>query len=84
LEEDDIRGDFGKSVLFEGRFRQTDGPQEVGGLRDMLPNRGIGGVQKETADHKGADAAFPQQTYGLGKKVVVDGEAAKFREKWLS
>ena len=78
LEEHDVRGHIGQRVLAECRFRKTDSPQEVGVLRDMLTRRGIDGIHEITADHKGRDAAFPQQIDGLGEEVVVDRELSQF------
>ena len=46
----------------------------------MLTRRGIDGIHEITADHKGRDAAFPQQADGLGKEIVVDGEFPQFGE----
>ena len=44
----------------------------------MLSGRGIDGIHEIAADHKGRDAAFPQQTDGLGKEVVVNREFPQF------
>ena len=80
LEEDNIGGDIGQGVLPECGFRQADGPQEIGVLRNMLPHGGINGIQEETADHERAYAAFPQQAQGFGDEVVMNGKLAQFRE----
>lgn len=80
LEKHDVGRDIGKRVLTEGCKRQADSAEEVGLPRDMLTRRRIGGIQKETADHKGRDAAFPQQTDGLGEEIVVDREFPQFGE----
>ena len=80
LEEHDVRGHIGQRVLAKGRFRKADSAQEVGVLRDMLTRRGIDGIHEITADHKGRDAAFPQQIDGLGEEVVVDRELSQLRK----
>ena len=80
LEEHDVRGHIGQRVLPKGVFGQTDGSQEVGALCDMFTRRGIDGIHEIAADHKGRDAAFPQQADGFGEKVVVDREFPQFRE----
>ena len=46
----------------------------------MLTRRGIDGIHEITADHKGRDAAFPQQIEGLGEEVVVDRELSQLRK----
>lgn len=78
LEKHDVCRDIRERVLTEGCKRQADSAKQVGLPRDMLTRRGVGGIQKETADHKCRDAAFPQQTDGLGQKIVVDGEFSQF------
>ena len=80
LEEHDVRGHIGQRVLAKGRFRQADSAKQVGLSRDMLTGRGIDGIHEIAADHKGRDAAFPQQANGLGKEVVVDRELSQFRK----
>ena len=78
LEKHDVGRDIGKRVLTEGCMRQADSAKQIGLARDMLTRRGISGIQKETADHKGGDAAFPQEADGLGEEIVVDGEFSQF------
>ena len=80
LEEHDVGRDIGERVLTEGCKRQTDSAKQVCLPRDMLTGRRVSGIQKETADHKGRDAAFPQQTDGFGEEIVVDREFPQFGE----
>ena len=80
LEEHDVRGHIGQRVLAKGRFRKADSAQEVGVLRDMLTRRGIDGIHEITADHKGCDAAFPQQIDGFGEEIVVNRELSHLRK----
>ena len=78
LEKHDVGRDIRERVLTEGCMRQADSAEKVGLARDMLTGRGVSGIQKETADHKGRDAAFPQQADGLGEEIVVDREFPQF------
>lgn len=78
LEKHDVCRDIRERVLTEGCKRQADSAKQVGLPRDMLTRRGVGGIQEETADHKGRDAAFPQQTDGLGEEIVVNREFPQF------
>ena len=80
LEKHDVGRDIGERILAKGRFRQADSAKQVGLSRDMLTGRGIDGIHEIAADHKGRDAAFPQQADGLGKEVVVNREFPQFRK----
>ena len=80
LEEHDVRGHIGQRVLPEGVFGQADGSQEVGALCDMFTRRGIDGIHEIAADHKGRDAAFPQQADGFCEKIVMNREFPQFGE----
>ena len=80
LKKHDVGRDIGEGVLAKGCFRQADSAKQVGLPRNMLTGRGVGGIHKITADHKGRDATFAQQTDGLGKKIIVDGKLSQFRE----
>ena len=74
LEKYDVGRDIGERILTKGCFRQADSAKQIGLSRNMLTRRGIDGIHEITADHKGRDAAFPQQIDGFGEEIVVDRE----------
>ena len=80
LEEHDVRSDIGQRVFSEGVLRQADASQKVSVLRDVFPKRGITGIHEIAADHKGRDAAFPQQADGFCEKIVVNLELSQLRK----
>ena len=80
LEKYNVGRDIGERVLTKGSIRQADSAEQVGLSRDMLTGCGIDGIHKVAADHKGRDAAFPEEADGLGQEIVVDGEFSQFWE----
>ena len=75
LEKQYIGHHFRPSVGLERIVGQTDGPQEIGPLRQIFPNVLALGIHGVAAGDKGHDAAGAHLVQGLGEEVVVDVEA---------
>ena len=75
LQEQDVRHYLRAGVGLEGVVGQADGPQQVRPLGQILAHGGILGVHGVAAGEEGHDAAGAHLIQGLGKEVVVDGEA---------
>ena len=72
LEKENIRGDFGASVGLESVVRQANRPQQVGLLRQSLPDLAVFLVQGALGGDKGHNAAGTHLVQRLGDEVVVN------------
>ena len=75
LQEQDVRYHLRPGVGLESVVGQAHRPQQLRPLRDILPGVGAFGVHRVAAGDKGHHAARTHLVDGLGKEIVVDGEA---------
>ena len=75
LQEQDVRDYLRPGVGFESVVGQADRPQQLRPLRDILPGIRAFGIHRVAAGDKGHHAARTHLVDGLGKEIVVDGEA---------
>ena len=75
LQEQDVRHHLRPGVGLESVVGQAHRPQQLRPLRDILPGVGAFGVHRVAAGDKGHHAPRTHLVDGLGKEIVVDGEA---------
>ena len=77
LQEQNVRYYTGSGVGKECIVRQTNGPQQLRPLGQVLPHLGALAVHGVSAGNKGHHAAGPHLIQGFGQKIIVDAEAQR-------
>ena len=72
LQEDDVGYHFGTGIGFEGIVGQSDGPQELRPLCQILPHIAVLGIHGIAAGDKSHDTTGTQLIHGFGEKVVMN------------
>ena len=77
LQEQNVRYYTGSGVGKECIVRQTNGPQQLRPLGQVLPHLGALAVHGVSAGNKGHHAARTHLIQCLGKEIIVDAEAQR-------
>ena len=72
MQKNNVRNNIGTSIGAERIVWQTDSPQQISSLCNVLAGRRILAVHRKAAGDEGHDAARTHLVDGLGKEIVVD------------